>query len=127
MFIFFVININMATIETTVFTIKINKLIAYPEKNNYTNMVFVIVWNITGTFTDPTTLTEYSSSNDILTNVDTDNIQNFIPYDQLTEPEVLNWINLSENMDQIKFGLVNNINSQINPPPQTLVILDPPF
>jgi hypothetical protein len=117
----------MATIETTVFTIKINKLIAYPEKNNYTNMVFVIVWNITGTFTDPTTLTEYSSSNDILTNVDTDNIQNFIPYDQLTEPEVLNWINLSENMDQIKFNLVNNINSQINPPPQTLVILDPPF
>ena len=51
----------MATIETTVFTIKINKLIAYPEKNNYTNMVFVIVWNITGTFTDPTTLTENSS------------------------------------------------------------------
>lgn len=45
-----------------------------------------------------------------------DNVKDFIPYEQLTYDIVCGWLNESINVSSIDAGLAQNIENQINPP-----------
>jgi hypothetical protein len=40
---------------------------------------------------------------------------NFVPFEQLTELQIISWISAVENIEQVKEQLQSQINSQINP------------
>jgi hypothetical protein len=114
----------MATLENTDFNIEINKLVAYPERNGYTNLVFMVLWKIKATYIDEF---EFTSEGDFSTNINTSNIEIFVPFDQLTKDEVVSWIDSNGGLGEIKQSLVNSINNQRMPVIPPLIILDPPF
>lgn len=118
----------MATLENTDFNTTINKLIAYPQKDGYSTMVFMILWKIKASYTDPSSGIEYYSEADFSTDVNTETIENFVPFDQLTKEKVMSWIEKTDNVGEIKQNLLISINDQINPnTTPTLLILEPPF
>lgn len=69
-----------------VFTTKITGMSAYPTQDNLTDVVFQVFWRYEGT--DGTFTTAMSGT----TNIPAPDPQDFIPYDQLTEATVLDWV-----------------------------------
>jgi hypothetical protein len=117
----------MATVDNTTFTYFFQNFIAYPTFDNYTDVVFNVNWKYTAVYIDPTTQKEYKVDTMRMTQVDTNNITNFVPFDQLTQQDCIGWVSSVENIPDIQQSLVNSINNQINPPPPTIVVLPPPF
>ena len=117
----------MVSIDDIVYKYDIRSFFAYPTKDNFQDVVFSINWNYEASYTDPATQKIYKSSFSTITKVDTDNISSFIPFEDLTLEQTIEWINAVENINSIKQNLCDQINNQINPPPPTIVILPPPF
>lgn len=117
----------MATVDNTTFTYFFQNFIAYPTFDNYTDVVFTVNWKYTAVYIDPTSQKEYKNETMRMTPVSTNNITNFVPFDQLTQQECIGWVSAVENIPQMQQEMVNAINNQINPPPPSIVILSPPF
>jgi len=116
----------MATLENTVFQLTINNMIVYTDKDSYQNLVKTVFWSMTGNYTDETGKV-FTASASFSSSINTENIENFIPYDQLTKDLVVGWISETTNIDDVETSFVNNINDQINPPPPSIAVLPPPF
>jgi hypothetical protein len=95
----------MATTYTT--TINSMYTLNSPEKGFVVNVLFTV----SGTYGTNTA----SISGNI---VFTDHVEsNYIPYDQLTESEVIGWINAQTNNQENYYANIDGqINSMINPP-----------
>lgn len=117
----------MATIDNTVFTYNFQNFMAYPTFENWQNVVFNIMWTYTATYTDPVTKKVWTNDTRKLSNISTNDITDFVPYNQITEQMAIDWVTAGEDMTSVQQGLVAGINNQINPPPPSIVILPPPF
>jgi len=117
----------MATVDNTVFTYNFQNFIAYPTLDNFQDVVFSINWKYIATYIDPTTQQVWKTDTMRMTQVSTDGITDFTPYDQITEQIAISWVSAVENIPNMQQGLVDGINSQINPPPPSIVVLPPPF
>lgn len=117
----------MATVDNTVFTYNFQNFIAYPTLDNFQDVVFSINWKYTATYIDPNTQKVWRNETMRMTQISTDNITNFTPYYQITEQLAISWVSAVENIPLMQQEMVNSINTQINPPPPSIVVLPPPF
>lgn len=117
----------MATPSNTTFGYNFQNFIAYPTFDNYQDVVFSVNWLYNASYVDPTSGQQYTAERQRITQVNTNNITTFIPYDQLTKEIVIGWVNAGEDMSLLQQELVTDINNQINPPPPAIVVLPPPF
>lgn len=96
---------------------------AYPQDGDYTDVVYNVHWIVTGT-SDSEGVTY--SANSIGTQVlDTSGITDFIPFDELTNEQVVSWTKSAmgeEQVDSIEAGIQSEINNLINPTSVTLTI-----
>lgn len=100
---------------------KIEQIKLYPEIDKFKDVVFEVYWRINAT-DGQNTSTVYGS---IIIELNKDN--KFIPYDQLTEEQVINWTKNSIGNDDIDkyYEILNNdINVKINP---ITLIKNPPW
>ena len=117
----------MATINNTTFTWFFQNFIAYPTMDNYQNVVFTINWKYFALYIDPVSEKEYRCETMRMTPVNTNNITNFVPFDQLTQEMAISWVSSVEDIPQMQQDMINDINKQVNPPAPTIVVLPPPF
>lgn len=116
-----------ADLNNTTFIWNFRNMIAYPTKEQHQNVVFMVNWEYTGTYIDSSTEKDYKVMRNGTTEINSTNIQNFIPFEELTKNDVISWVESSTDIGQIRQDIVNKINEQINPPPPSIVILNPPF
>jgi hypothetical protein len=117
----------MATIENTTFTWFFQNFIAYPTLDNFKDVIFMINWKYTALYVDPISQQNYKCETMRMTQVSTNDITEFVPYDQLTQQIVINWVSSDQNIPLLQQEMINDINKQINPPAPTIVVLPPPF
>jgi hypothetical protein len=68
------------------YTWTIKQLNVIPSKGQYTDVVYSIVWEVTGVDGQDSATTSGALA------INTDNIENFIAYQNLTQDEVLSWM-----------------------------------
>ena len=102
------------------FNWKVLSVDCYPQKDNLTNVIYIIYWQCVGEQDGYTAALERNTK----VNCDPDN---FIPFDQLTEAQVLGWVWDAEaykvrNQPAVtvktatELEIQNMLNVQINPP-----------
>ena len=101
----------------------------YPEQNNEADVVYNVHCIVTGTSdqTDPQG-TPWSATNIGTQTLDTSQITDFIPFDQLTNDEIVAWTKGAmgdEQVAQIEASIQNQIDNLITPTSVTLTIGDP--
>ena len=101
----------------------------YPEQNNEADVVYNVHWIVTGTSdqVDPQGQA-YSATNIGTQTLDTSQITNFIPFEDLTNDEVVAWTKGAmgtEQVTQIESSIQNQIDSLITPTSVTLTIGEP--
>jgi hypothetical protein len=117
----------MATIENTTFTWFFQNFVAYPTLDNFKDVIFMINWKYNASYVDPISEEIYKCETSRMTQVSTNDITDFVPYDQLTQQMVIDWISAEENVSVMQQEMIDDINKQINPPAPTIVVLPPPF
>jgi hypothetical protein len=89
----------------------------YPEHDGETDVVFVVHWNLTGTETvGETTYTGYVYGS---VGVTLDAEAPFTPYADLTEAQVIGWVQDALGAEQVaayEANVAQQIANQINPP-----------
>jgi hypothetical protein len=68
------------------YTWAIKQLNVIPSKGQHTDVVHSIEWDVTGVDGDDSASTSGALS------INTDNVQNFVAYENLTEEQVLSWL-----------------------------------
>ena len=101
----------------------------YPEQDNEADVVYNVHWIVTGTSDqlDPQGIA-YSATNIGTQSLDTSQITNFIPFDQLTNDEVVAWTKGAmgeEQVASIEASIQSQIDSLITPTSVTLTIGEP--
>jgi hypothetical protein len=101
----------------------------YPEQNNEADVVYNVHWIVTGTSDqlNPEGIA-YSATNIGTQSLDTSQITNFIPFDQLTNDEVVAWTKGAmgdEQVASIEASIQSQIDSLITPTSVTLTIGEP--
>ena len=101
----------------------------YPEQNNEADVVYNVHWIVTGTSdqVDPQGQA-YSATNIGTQTLDTSQITTFIPFEDLTNDEVVAWTKNAMGTEQvtaIEASLESQINSLITPTSITLTIGEP--
>ena len=101
----------------------------YPEQNNEADVVYNVHWIVTGTSDqlDPEGVA-YSATSIGTQTLDTSQITNFIPFDQLTNDEVVAWTKAAmgaEQVTSIEASIQSQIDSLITPTSVTLTIGEP--
>lgn len=101
----------------------------YPEQNNEADVVYNVHWIVTGTSDqlNPEGIA-YSTTNIGTQTLDTSQITDFIPFDQLTNDEIVAWTKGAmgdEQVAQIESSIQNQIDSLITPTSVTLTIGEP--
>jgi len=99
---------------------------AYVEEGGNDDVVYNVHWIVTGTTTEGGK--EYSATNIGTRVLNIDDITNFIPFDQLTNDEVVAWTQATMGAEQvaaIETNIANAINLEINPVSITLTIGEP--
>ena len=98
----------------------------YVETGGNDDVVYNVHWIVTGTTTEGDE--EYSSRNIGTQALNIDDITNFIPFDELTNDEVVAWTQATMGAEQvaaIETNIANTINLDINPVSITLTIGEP--
>ena len=116
----------MVNIEDITYECIINFFLAYPTKDNYQDVVFSIHWELKATYVDINDK-KFMTSSRYITSVDTDNISEFVPFEELTLNQTIEWINQTDSVNDYKQYLCDVINNQMNHPPPTVISLPPPF
>jgi hypothetical protein len=103
---------------TTNFSWVISQLNCAVESEGLSNVINVIHWryNATQVDGDKTWFAETYGA----TSVAQPNPQNFVPYEDVTEAEVISWLEATLPIDAMQASLEANINLQINPTEITL-------
>jgi len=101
----------------------------YPEQNSEADVVYNVHWIVTGTSDqlDPEG-NPYSATNIGTQVLDTSSITNFIPFDQLTNDEVVAWTKGAmgdQQVAEIESNIEKQIQDLITPTSITLVIGEP--
>jgi hypothetical protein len=101
----------------------------YPEQNNEADVVYNVHWIVTGTSdqTDPQG-TPWAATNIGTQVLDTSQITNFIPFDQLTNDEIVAWTKGAmgdEGVAEVEKSIQDQIDNLITPKSVTLTIGDP--
>ena len=101
----------------------------YPEQNNEADVVYNVHWIVTGTSDqlNPEGVA-YSATSIGTQSLDTSQITNFIPFDQLTNDEVVAWTKGAmgnEQVASIEASIQSQIDSLITPTSVTLTIGEP--
>jgi len=101
----------------------------YPEQDNEADVVYNVHWIVTGTSdqVDPQG-SPYSATNIGTQTLDTSQITTFIPFDQLTNDEVVAWTKRAmgdEQVASIEASIQSQIDSLITPTSVTLTIGEP--
>ncbi len=98
----------------------------YPEQNNEADVVYNVHWIVTGTSDQLNQEGKPYSATNIGTQVlDTSAITNFIPFDQLTNDEVVAWTKSAmgdEKVASIEASIQQRIDNLITPSSVTLEI-----
>ena len=109
----------------------------YPEQDNEADVVYNVHWIVTGVSDvpmppnvpdEPADGTTYSATNIGTQTLDTSQITTFIPFDQLTNDEVVAWTKGAMGDEQaagIEASIQSQIDSLITPTSVTLTIGDP--
>ena len=101
----------------------------YPEQDNEADVVYNVHWIVTGVSDQVDSKGNPYSANNIGTqSLDTSQITNFIPFDQLTNDEVVAWTKGAmgdEQVASIEAGIQSQIDSLITPTSVTLTIGEP--
>ena len=101
----------------------------YPEKYSEADVVYNVHWIVTGTSDQLNPEgAAYSATNIGTQSLDTSQITNFIPFDQLTNDEVVAWTKGAmgaEQVTQIESSIQSQIDSLITPTSVTLTIGEP--
>jgi len=104
---------------------------AYVEQDNEADVVYNVHWIVTGTSdeVDPNSPeTFYQATNIGTQTLDTSEIINFIPFDEVTNAEVVAWTQAAmgvEQVTQIEAGIASQIESLIHPTTITLTVGEP--
>ena len=101
----------------------------YPEQNNEADVVYNVHWIVTGTSDqlNPEGIA-YSATSIGTQSLDTSQITEFIPFDQLTNDEVVAWTKGAmgdEQVASIEASIQSQIDSLITPTSVTLTIGEP--
>ena len=99
---------------------------AYVEEAGNDDVVYNVHWIVKGTTTEGDK--EYSTTNIGTQILNIDDITNFIPFDQLTNDEVVAWTQATMGAEQvaaIETNIADAINLEINPVSITLTIGEP--
>ena len=99
----------------------------YPEQDNEADVVYNVHWIVTGTSEDSEGKS-YSATNIGTQTLDTSQITNFIPFDQLTNDEVVAWTQATMGAEQvaaIEANIADTIKLEINPVSITLTVGEP--
>lgn len=98
----------------------------YPEQNNEADVVYNVHWIVTGTSDQLNPEGKPYSATNIGTQVlDTSGITNFIPFDQLTNDQVVAWTKSAmgnEKVASIEASIQQRIDNLITPSSVTLEI-----
>jgi len=102
---------------------------AYVEQNAEADVVYNVHWIVTGTSDelDPQD-NPYSATSIGTQTLDTSEITNFIPFDQVTNEEVVDWTQAAMGPQQvasIETGIASQIESMIHPTTVTLTVGEP--
>jgi len=102
---------------------------AYVEKDEETDVVYNVHWIVTGTSdeVDPQD-NPYSATSIGTQTIDTDIITGFIPFDEVTNEEVVDWTQTAmgeEQVTAIETGIASQIESKIHPTTVTLTVGEP--
>jgi hypothetical protein len=108
---------------STEYTLSITSLECYPTLEQWENVVFLVNWNYKAVFTSTQEET-YESFLSGRTNVNTNNIDSFTPFNELTESLVLSWITPDIDFASLQQTLTLKINELIKP---DIVTLSPPW
>ena len=100
----------------------ITQLDSVPQDGNLTDFVVVVHWDRDAKETINNV--EYSARVYGTQSFSTDNVTNFIPYDQLTYEIVCGWLDQSIDVVSLDLNLDEQIENQVNPP---IVVLPLPF
>lgn len=95
-----------------IFTLTITELELYPTFENYQNVVFRIHWKYEGVLS--TGSVEHKDYVTGVESIHTDNLQNFVPFEQLTEEMVKSWIEPSIDFNMIQNVITNHIHESQN-------------
>ena len=100
----------------------INQLDCVPQDGDLTDFVVVVQWSrfAKETINDK----EYTANLYSTQSYSTDNVTNFVPYDQLTYEIVCGWLDSTIDVVSLDLNLDQQIENQINPP---IVVLPLPF
>jgi hypothetical protein len=115
----------------TTFTWNINNLTAYPQLSGYDDVIFKVYWSLTGTetvdlsvYTGIPSIKTYSAVSNGEVDLYPLNLQNFTPYQDLTQDQVLGWILPSLDVPALTANLQRLIDEQKDP---TEINLPPPW
>ena len=101
----------------------------YPEQDNEADVVYNVHWIVIGVSDQVDSKGDpYSASSIGTQSLDTSQITNFIPFDQLTNDEVVAWTKGAMGDEQvagIEASIQNQIDSLITPTSVTLTIGEP--
>lgn len=109
----------------------------YPEQNNEADVVYNVHWIVTGVSDvpmppnvpdEPADGTTYSATSIGTQTLDTSQITTFIPFEDLTNDEVVAWTKSAMGAEQvtaIEANIESQINSLITPTSITLTIGEP--
>jgi hypothetical protein len=101
----------------------------YPEQDNEADVVYNVHWIVTGVSDEVDSKgNPYSATNIGTQTLDTSQITNFIPFDQLTNDEVVAWTKGAmgdEQVASIEASIQSQIDSLITPTSVTLTIGEP--
>jgi hypothetical protein len=100
----------------------INQLDCVPQDGTLTDFVVVVHWSRYAKET--INEKEYTASLYSTQSFSTDNVTNFVPYNQLTYEIVCGWLDQSIDVVPLDLNLDQQIENQVNPP---IVVLPLPF
>jgi hypothetical protein len=100
----------------------IDELQCVPQEGNYTDFVVIVNW--TRYAKETINNVEYSTYIYNTQSFSTDNVSNFIPYEQLTYEIVCGWLDSTIDVEALDLNLDQQIETQVNPP---IVVLPLPF
>jgi hypothetical protein len=99
---------------------------AYVEQGGNDDVVYNVHWRVTGTKEEGEK--QYSSTNIGTQTLDISEITDFIPFDQVTNEQVVAWTQAAMGEEQVTFietNIANAIELEINPVSVTLTVGEP--
>ena len=102
---------------------------AYPQDGEYTDLVYNVHWIVTGTSDElKPDDTAYLATNIGTQTLDVSDVTEFIPFDDLTNEQVVGWTKAAlgeEQVASIEANIASQIEQMIKPTSVTLTIGEP--